>query len=142
MNDKLVEQVLSKRKNTGNSNMVMINNHITSIINEIYRPYELFKNNYTNKQKCFSILLNNYQYYIPENNVLVSGDYIRYISKNIKIGNNLFIKLGGFLLDEDDKNIRIINNTRILKISKANNYIFRKLTKNDIFRLSISEQFN
>ena len=142
MNDKLVEQVLSKKKNTRDSNMGMINNKIISIINEIYRPYELFKNNCTNKQNCFNTLLNNYQYYIPNHNVLVAGDYIRYISKNIKIGNNLFIKLGGFLLDEDDKNIRIINNNRILKISKADNYIFRKLTKNDIFRLSISEQFN
>ena len=138
MDTDLVNKILSNKKNTIDNNINSINNQIINIINEIYRPFELFKENSLNKQKCFDILINNYQYYIPNNNVLVSGDYIRYISKNNKIGNNIYIKVGGFLLDENENNIRITNNNRILKISKKNNYIFRKLTKNDIFRISIS----
>ena len=137
MTDNLVNDILSKKRDTINNNMNYIN-----IINEIYRPYELFKNNVENKEKSLEDLLNNYQYYVPSNNFLVSGDYVRYISKKNKIGNNIHLKIGGFLLDEDNNNIRITNNSRIMKISKKNNYIFRKLTKNDIFRISISENFS
>jgi hypothetical protein len=142
MTDNLVNDILSKKRDTINNNMNYINNQIISIVNEIYRPYELFKNNVDNKKKTLEDLLNSYQYYVPSDNFLVSGDYVRYITKNTKIGNNIYLKLGGFLLDEDKYNIRITNNNRIMKISKKDNYIFRKLTKNDIFRISISENFS
>ena len=142
MDNNLIENILSKKKNMPIHNINSINNKIISIINEIYKPYELFKENIENKQRCLEILLNNYQYYVPDENFLVAGDYIRYVGKKCNYGNNLKIKVGGFLLDEDNKNIRIINNNRILKLSKKNNYIFRKLTKNDIFRMSISYQIN
>lgn len=141
MTNNLVNEILSIKRNNINNNMHFINNQITNIINEIYRPYELFKNNANNKKKSLQDLLNNYQYYVPRDIFLVSGDYIRYVSKNIKIGNNIYLKLGGFLLDEDNNSIRITNNNRIMKISKKDNYIFRKLTKNDIFRISISDNF-
>lgn len=139
MNDDLVNSILNnkKRSNTEN-NFENINNKINRVINEIYKPYELFKNNDVNREKTLNSLLNNYQYYIPNKTFLVSGDYIRYISKDNKIGNNIYLKKGGFLLDENENNIRILNNNCVLNISKFGNYIFRKLTKNDIFRISIS----
>lgn len=141
MADNLVNRILSNKRENIDSNINMINNQINNILDEIYRPYVLFHNNDLNKKKCLEHLLNNYQYYVSSDIFLVSGDYIRYISKQMKLGNNIYLKMGGFLLDEDDKNIRITNNNRIMKISKKDNYIFRKLTKNDIFRISISNSF-
>ena len=142
MTDNLIDDILSKKKSSTINNMNYLNNQIINIVNEIYRPYELFKNNIENKKKSLNNLLNNYQYYVSSENFLVCGDYVRYITKEHRIGNNIYLKLGGFILGEDKDNIRITNNRRIMNISKKKNYIFRKLTKNDIFRMSISENIS
>ena len=138
MDNDLVNNILSQKKNSNNDSFLVINNKLSNIVNEIYKPYELFNDNKMNKVKTLNSLINTYQYYIPGETFIVSGDYIRYISKENKIGNNIYLKKGGFLLDENEEYIRIMNNNRVMKVSKSNNYIFRKLTKNDIFRISIS----
>lgn len=138
MNTDLVNNILNNKQKIGIDNFDLINNKISVIINEAYKPYELFKKNVLNKENSLNILMNKYQFYCPSDVCLVSGDYIRYISKKNKLGNNIVIKLGGFLLDESDTFVRIINKNRVMRISKKDNYIFRKLTNNDIFRISIS----
>lgn len=141
MQNDLIKNILINKKTNIINDFNSLNYKIKKILDEIYNPYILFPKNNINKNNALHSLLDNYQYYNPRENVIVPGDYIRYININ-GIGNNIYLKKGGFLIEENDSFIYISNNKHNFKISKKENYIFRKLTKNDIFRISISKSFS
>ena len=138
----LVDNILNNGSYT-NTNLTFnqINKNIIISVNNVYRPYILYKQNEENLSKSLSILLNNYECY-NKNVILLPGDYIVYFNMNFKIGNNILLKRGGFIISENKNNIKLLNGNYTWNINKKNSIIFKKLNKNDIFRLNLNSYSN
>ena len=67
-----------------------------------------------------------------------NGRYIRYINLELPYKTkNIILESGGFVLDDNSEYLMMSNNKRFWKLKKNKYLIFRKLTENEILRLTL-----
>tara|TARA_B100000674_G_scaffold497863_1_gene533262 strand:+ start:1878 stop:2330 length:453 start_codon:yes stop_codon:yes gene_type:complete len=91
-------------------------------------------------QKIYKCLIrNNYIYYRNrKDNILENGAYVKYIDMREK--EDLKLKNGGFVVSDEEGILGIFFRNRKWKICKENYLIFKKLSKNDMLKITFFEK--
>jgi len=103
-----------------------------------FKPFLIYKKNEKNIKDTYKYLLNNNFILINSNISLNNGDYIRYFKIKPGIGNDLFLKSGGFVYDSNHLFITITNQKYKWKIYFNKYIIYKKLSNNEIFRVNLN----
>lgn len=125
-----------------NQQLEQYNNEITNVLVKLYDPYidegrnrELLNKYYYSLKDRYMVVntgIENLDSFIP------NGKYIRYINLEFPYKTkNIILESGGFVLDDDSDYLMMTNNKRFWKLKKSKYLIFRKLTENELLRLSL-----
>jgi len=125
-----------------NQQLEQYNNEITNVLVKLYEPYINEGRNRELLNKYYSCLKDRYMVVNTESDsldcIIPNGRYIRYINLELPYKTkNIILESGGFVLDDDDDCLMMSNNQRFWKIKKSKYLIFRKLTQNEILRLTL-----
>jgi hypothetical protein len=137
MDSNLVKLILSEQKENDTKSFNEIKQELNIVLGNIFEKYLIYENNVENLKEIKE-KLNEYQYARFED--LNKGDFIRYI--NPKYFNDIKLAKGGFIsvIDDEEGKVQIIdNNNKIYNLKFENFVFFKKLSKEDIIKLTILE---
>lgn len=125
-----------------NQQLEQYNNEITNVLVKLYEPYIDEGRNRELLNKYYNCLKDRYMVVNNELKTLDSfipnGRYIRYINLELPYKTkNIILESGGFVLDDNSEYLMMSNNKRFWKLKKNKYLIFRKLTENEILRLTL-----
>lgn len=125
-----------------NQQLEQYNNEITNVLVKLYEPYIDEGRNRELLNKYYNCLKDRYMVVNNELETLDSfipnGRYIRYINLELPYKTkNIILESGGFVLDDNSEYLMMSNNKRFWKLKKNKYLIFRKLTENEILRLTL-----
>ena len=125
-----------------NQQLEQYNNEITNVLVKLYEPYINEGRNRELLNKYYNCLKDSYMVVNNELETLDSfipnGRYIRYINLELPYKTkNIILESGGFVLDDNSEYLMMSNNKRFWKLKKNKYLIFRKLTENEILRLTL-----
>lgn len=117
------------------------NEEISSIL---YHVYEKRIQNETDKQnliKMYKFLENTYEFVDSNSNnisdILQPGTFIYYINFNNIYSTSIKFTKNGFVTSDNNEFIKITNYGKYWKIKKQNYIIFKKLSQNELMRISM-----
>ena len=125
-----------------NQQLEQYNNEITNVLVKLYEPYINEGRNRELLNKYYNCLKDSYMVVNNELETLDSfipnGRYIRYTNLELPYKTkNIILESGGFVLDDNSEYLMMSNNKRFWKLKKNKYLIFRKLTENEILRLTL-----
>ena len=134
MDSDLVKLILSENQDKKIKNFTEIKNEINIILENIFQKYLCYTKNVENLKEIKD-KLEEYQYVTFDD--LNTGDFIRYI--NPKYFYDIKLAKGGFIskIYEEEGKIQIKDNNKIYNLKFENFIFFKKLTKEDIIKLTI-----
>lgn len=136
MDSNLVKLILSENQDQKIKNFQEIKNEINIVLENIFQKYLCYDKNIENFKEIKE-KLEEYQYVTFDN--LNDGDFIRYI--NPKYFYDIKLAKGGFIskIDDEEGKIQIIDNNKVFNLKFENFIFFKKLTKEDIIKLTIMD---
>jgi len=102
----------------------------------LYDTLKKFKteNNINTIEYCTDALMDDYVY-VPLTNKLWIGRYSKYV--DMSDPNNLKLKMGGFVISDNDHTVVIKQNNKIFKVIKRSKLWFMKLNDIDKMKLKL-----
>lgn len=134
MDSNLVQLILSEHQEQQTKNFKEIKEELALVLDNIFEKYLCYSKNVENLKEIKE-KLEEYQYAAFDE--LDRGNFIRYI--NPKYFHDIKLAKGGFItnIDDEEGKIQIIDNNKIYNLKFENFIFFKKLTKEDIIKLTI-----
>lgn len=136
MDSNLVKLILSEQEDKKTKTFKEIKEELNLVLDNIFEKYLFYEKNQENLKEI-KVKLDEYQYVQFDD--LNNGDFIRYI--NPKYFHDIRLLKGGFItnVNEDEGKIQITNSNKIYNLKFENFIFFRKMTQEDIIKLTILE---
>ena len=108
---------------------------VTDVIENTFNKF-MNEANHNTMEYAYDVLQDDYVY-VPNNTILTSGKYIRYL--DLKNPMEIKLRIGGFVTTDNGYTVSIRGIERSFRVSKRNALFFSQISDSDRIRVAVND---